>query len=193
MVKPCQTHHHFLSCWHYFNKRTPQTFQRYSPFQYTKRRVQGAILCQVRGQWLSQATKFEYRVSDIHFDRPWLSCLDGRGKGKYQQPQQERIKASNTKAQAAQHERPWITPGDSVTLSYSLNFNCVFCDFIRRFKFQMGKVLVTRKLHQATRRSPARGRSERLGTRLMAYNKSVVPRPTLWTTRKIRREKPSQR
>ena len=35
----------------------------------------------------------------------------------------------------------------------------------------MGKVLVTRKLHQATRRSPARGMSERLGTRLVVlYN-----------------------
>ena len=79
--------------------------------------MQDAILCQARGQWLSQVTKFEYRVSDIHFDRPWLSCLDGQGKGKHQQPQQERLNASNTKAQAAQQERPWITPGDSVTSS----------------------------------------------------------------------------
>ena len=30
----------------------------------------------------------------------------------------------------------------------------------------MGKVLVTRELHQATRRSPARGTSKHLGTRL---------------------------
>ena len=35
---------------------------------------------------------------------------------------------------------------------------------------------MTRKLHQATRRSPARGTSERLGTRLLADEVRYGPR-----------------